>query len=647
MIFFNKSHTFHQSIYCGIYRSLPALPLMNSLSRYLLCLLVIIGVASFKSFGQQLLKEYTVFYLREPSRKLTVKDVRHSTRFRPLKNTFFSFGKDTSNHWLRFEINNRDTLPKEITVEIVQPYLDSVSFYVIDTHGHIIKKVEEGWKTRYENRSYPHRNFVLKSVVPASEKQVCFVRIFKKQMHVAGQIKFWEGNQFEEKENIESSLMGLFLGFLLTNFIMSLLLLIISKDRLYAYYALYILFSGLSILMEAGYFFSFYQQGFLGVIGAEVKNVPLLLGQLSLLFFIKNYVLAHYPFSGFIKYLWYTALSLQGMLFIFLNLLFLTEKYDVKAPNALLLFITFSFFLPPLTSLYFIVLSLVKKIQPQAATTYLIGIVPMLIYTVLSYTRNLDVIPDSLLLSREMWSLCFAFDILVLMIGLGYRYKALRDEKDEQKLLAYENQLKLLQEKERISRDLHDNVGSQLTIVSSGLDNALFLAERNKLFPENLASINQNVREAVQSLRDTIWVTHQTSLQVVDLKIRIQQYLQKVFVENSALKVYFNCTDELIRLSSGQALNTFRIIQEAVQNIQKYAHATIVNVEISQQAAGLQVKIEDNGIGFDLKSVDESEHYGLQNMQKRAKEMKGQCIIQSAPSLGTTVTVTLPLENLN
>jgi signal transduction histidine kinase len=620
---------------------------MKPLSRYFFCLMAVVGSMPFKSFGQQLLAESTVSYLREPSRKLTIKEIQHSTQFRPLKNTFFSFGKDASNHWLRFEIKNKDAFPQEIAVEVVQPYLDSVSFYVVDVHGDILKKVEEGWKTRYENRSYPHRNFVLKSEVPANQKQVFFVRLFKKQMHVAGQIKIWKGEQFEEKETKESGLMGLFLGFLLTNFIISLLLLTISKDQLYAYYALYVLFSGFSILMEEGYFFSFYQQGFLGITGAEVKNLPLLLGQLSMLFFIKNYVLPNYRLVGFIKYLWYTALLLQGVLFIFLNLLFLTEKQDLQAPNALLLFITFSFFLPPLTSLYFIILSLVKKIEPQAAITYLVGIVPMLIYTVLSYVRNLDFIPDSLLLSRDMWSLCFAFDILVLMIGLGYRYKALRDEKDRQKLLAYENQFKLLQEKERISRDLHDNVGSQLTIVSSGLDNALFLAERNKLFPENLATINQNVREAVQSLRDTIWVTHQTNLQVIDLKIRLQHYLQKVFMENPATKVYFNCTDELIGLSSEQALNTFRIIQEAAQNIQKYAHATIINVEISQQSAGLRVKIEDNGIGFDLESVDASEHYGLQNMQKRAREMKGQCVIQSAPSLGTTVTVMLPLENLN
>jgi signal transduction histidine kinase len=631
----------------GICHILADPTLMKPLFRSLFCLLAVTGSMPFKSFGQEPLAASTVFYLREPTRKLTINEVKNSTQFVPLKNTFFGFGKDASNHWLRFEINNRSVFPKQIAVEIVQPYLDSVSFYVVDAHDRIIKKAEEGWKTHYENRSYPHRNFVLKSVVPATQKQAYFVRIFKKQMHVTGQIKLWEGNQFEEKETKESSLMGLFLGFLLTNFIISLLLLLISKDRLYAYYALYILFSGLSSLMEEGYFFNFYQQGFLGVTGDELKNLALLFGQLSLLFFIKNYVLPNYRLVGFIKYLLYTTLSLQGMLFVFLNLLFLREKYELPSSNALLLFITFSFFLPPLTSLYFIVLSLVKKIEPQAATTYLVGIVPMLIYTVLSYIRNLDIIPDSLLLSREMWSLCFAFDILVLMIGLGYRYKALRDEKDAQKLLAYENQLKLLQEKERISRDLHDNVGSQLTIVSSGLDNALFLAERNKLFPENLASINQNVREAVQSLRDTIWVTHQTNLQVVDLKIRLQQYLQKVFAENPSLKVYFNCSDELIGLSSGQALNTFRIIQEAAQNIQKYASATIVNVEISRQPAGLQVKIEDNGVGFDLQSVDESEHYGLQNMQKRAGEMKGQCVIKSAPSLGTTVIVTLPLENLN
>ena len=617
---------------------------MKSLSRCLFCLLTVIGNIPFESFGQQLLKEYTLFYLREPSHKLSITEVHRSTQFRPLKNTFFSFGKDSSNHWLRFEINNKATLSKEIVVEVVQPYLDSVSFYMVDNHSNILRKVDEGWKTHYENRSYPHRNFVFKSELLPTQRRVYFVRIYKKYMHVTGEIKAWEANTFVKKESTESGLMGVFMGFLLTNFVIALLLFTISKDRLYAYYALYILFSGLSILMVTGYFSTYYRQGFLGITGSEVKNLPLLLGQLSLLFFIKNYVLPNYPLTGFIKYSWYIALSLQGVLFILINLLFLVERYDWPIPNALLLFITFSFFLPVLTGFYLILLSWGKRIEPQAAKTYLLGVLPMLLYSILSYLRNLDFFSNHWILGNEARNLCFAFDILVLMIGLGYRYKALRDEKDRQKLLAYENQLKLLQEKERISRDLHDNVGSQLTIVSSGLDNALFLAEHNKLYPENLASINQNVREAVQSLRDTIWVTHQTELQVIDLRIRIQHYLQKMFAENPAMKVYFNCTDELIGLSSEQALNTFRITQEAAQNIRKYAQATIVNVEISQQSAGLRVKIEDNGIGFDFASVDVNEHYGLQNMQKRAKEMKGQCVIKSAPSLGTTVTVMFPLK---
>lgn len=81
-------------------------------------------------------------------------------------------------------------------------------------------------------------------------------------MHVTGEIKAWEANTFVKKESTESGLMGVFMGFLLTNFVISGLLFIISKDRLYAYYALYILFSGVSILMVTGYFSTYYRQGF-------------------------------------------------------------------------------------------------------------------------------------------------------------------------------------------------------------------------------------------------------------------------------------------------------------------------------------------------------------------------------------------------
>lgn len=169
MTLYHKIYTFQWLIYCDRYLSLLALLLMKPLSRCLCCLLTVFGNLSFDSFGQQLLKENTVSYLREPSRKLGITEVQRSTQFRLLKNTFFSFGKDSSNHWLRFEINNKATLSKEIIVEVVQPYLDSVSFYVADNQIDILKTVEEGWKTHYENRSYPHRNFVFKSEIPLSK----------------------------------------------------------------------------------------------------------------------------------------------------------------------------------------------------------------------------------------------------------------------------------------------------------------------------------------------------------------------------------------------------------------------------------------------------------------------------------------------
>ncbi len=238
---------------------------MKLLFRLFFCVLVAVGSTPFKSLGQQLLKQQGIFYFRDSSQKLTITELQQSGQFRPLNTTFFSFGKDSSNHWLRFELENKELFSKEIVVEINQPYLDSVSFYVVDANDRILKKIEEGWKTHYKSRSYPHRNFVFKSVLRPTQRHIYFVRIYKKYMHVTGEIKAWEGNSFLENENREIGFMGLFMGFLLTNFVISILLFTINKDRLYAYYALYILFSGLSTLMVAGYFFSYYQDGFWGI----------------------------------------------------------------------------------------------------------------------------------------------------------------------------------------------------------------------------------------------------------------------------------------------------------------------------------------------------------------------------------------------
>jgi signal transduction histidine kinase len=92
----------------------------------------------------------------------------------------------------------------------------------------------------------------------------------------------------------------------------------------------------------------------------------------------------------------------------------------------------------------------------------------------------------------------------------------------------------------------------------------------------------------------------------------------------------------------------FRIAQEALTNIRKYARTEKVRVELSVDGQSLFLRVQDWGQGFDasLIRLDETDHLGLVSMQERAQMINGACKIISQPGQGTSVEVCIPLESL-
>jgi len=96
-------------------------------------------------------------------------------------------------------------------------------------------------------------------------------------------------------------------------------------------------------------------------------------------------------------------------------------------------------------------------------------------------------------------------------------------------------------------------------------------------------------------------------------------------------------------------LNIYRIIQEALNNAEKYSGASLIKVSFYEDGRGLVVEVSDNGKGFDMGSAEKSrlpdgEGYGLQNMKKRAVEMSAEMQIETSPGKGTKVRLHLPVN---
>lgn len=235
--------------------------------------------------------------------------------------------------------------------------------------------------------------------------------------------------------------------------------------------------------------------------------------------------------------------------------------------------------------------------------------------------------------------------VFLSFVGFGLLFWKIQREKQRAALQAIEieNTRKILQareiERQRIAKELHDSVGSQLTVVSTSLDNAFFLAENHKLIPQKLELINFDVREAAQSLRDTIWATHNTTISLSNLYSRIQHYLGKVLGENSAIEYQSSFIGTDLELNSIEALNFFRIFQEAIQNIQKHSAASQVSFSLINEDECLKLIITDNGKGFETNAPNPYENFGLSNMKYRSDEINATLTIQSVIDKGTIIEV--------
>jgi signal transduction histidine kinase len=253
--------------------------------------------------------------------------------------------------------------------------------------------------------------------------------------------------------------------------------------------------------------------------------------------------------------------------------------------------------------------------------------------------------------NKNLITLLFGFGLLLLAIVSFGLHKRQQHKKRE-----YQNQLKLkeaqtfsklLDQRLSISRDLHDNIGSQLTLIISSIDNLKFLTKNSDaVFQSKLTEINNFAGNAISELRDTIWAMNKNKISYEDFQGRILSFIEKAKLASSNCHFNFNSTVKSpIYLSSAKGINLFRIIQEAINNALKYAKASEISISIIETEKNLIIKINDNGIGFDLNTAELGN--GLGNMQKRASEINGKINIQSKINTGTQIEIVCDKNKTN
>jgi PAS domain S-box-containing protein len=198
-------------------------------------------------------------------------------------------------------------------------------------------------------------------------------------------------------------------------------------------------------------------------------------------------------------------------------------------------------------------------------------------------------------------------------------------------------------EKRRLARELHDLVGQKLTTLSINLD---FLVRR--LSEESKKSIGPMlqdskvlVKDIMKLIRDVMSNLRPHILDDYGLTAAIYWYIEQ-YTKRTKIPVIFKQRELKKRLLPDIETNLFRITQEALTNIAKYAHASMVTITIKERNGTVNLSIADNGIGFNPENIQqlaEKKGLGLIGMRERAESIGGRLYMNSAVGKGTTISV--------
>jgi len=200
------------------------------------------------------------------------------------------------------------------------------------------------------------------------------------------------------------------------------------------------------------------------------------------------------------------------------------------------------------------------------------------------------------------------------------------------------------EERARIARDLHDEIGSGLSHISMLGEK---IGSTHEAARSMAQSLQQTSTESLRRLNEIVWAVNPERDYLPHLADYLQRFAEN-YLANSDIRLRVEIPDDIppLHLSSKSRLTLYLATREAFRNAVRHGRPSLITLQISIAAGTLMIAIGDNGCGFDPATTDSSGN-GLVNMRARLKEIGGTCTIDSAPGAGTKVTFSLPLLKPN
>jgi signal transduction histidine kinase len=240
-----------------------------------------------------------------------------------------------------------------------------------------------------------------------------------------------------------------------------------------------------------------------------------------------------------------------------------------------------------------------------------------------------------------MWLLGISIGVLLIVLA----WVAVLGQRLREQMALVKQKLRsgaVLEERNRIARELHDTLEQELAGITMQLDLASDCFEKvPRVAQEAVENARRMSRHSMLEARRSVWDLRCHLLESGDLISALNEII-KALAPSERVKIELKTDGTSIRLPSSVEMNLLRIGQEAVANSVKHGQCTEVMVELAYLPEGVRLSVKDNGCGFVPSLI--AGHFGLLDMRERAQSMGSHLEIESQPGKGTKLVVEVPIS---
>lgn len=584
--------------------------------------------------------EKKIYFLEDTTLSLSVEGairLQKEGRFQPFNDDSKYISAKKVYYWCYIKIQNH-AKQNEVAIDLGNSHIDKIElFQVVDNKVLSIGKTGDTFPYNY--RPITSRNFVFIQKFQPNESGEYFLSINHLNSPMWMPLRIVEKEKFLEKEQNTIIIFGLFFGFLMMMILMNLFNYFTQKDPTYLVYSLYVIIEVLFFIADFGIGYQYfwgnnpmlenYCRPTLGTVGAILKII------MMRLFIQQNKTSKFYKPINYLLYC--MTLSVFVCVYGFFASDFALKFKAIYIPAMQIIYIL---------GVFLVFASLIESFRKgnRAALYYLFSLQPFLVWLIFESLSKFFGIGHTNFILPPL-AISFFAEIIILAFGLSLRFSLFKKESEafQQKLnqrkveTAHEVLTAQEDERQRIAKDLHDDIGGTLGVLKG-----LFSSQQvtgSERYNQWISLLDK----ATNDLRNISHDLMPSDFERFGLIKSIENQIDKI---NQAKQIQFEflVSGEIKTQNLEHELTIYRIANELINNVLKHAKATEASLQLLYMPENLHLILEDNGVGYHS-NQQESHGIGIKNLYSRAKYIDAKINIDSS-ARGTTFIIEIPYKKL-